>query len=138
MDTWLVLLVKCQSSYNGFFLYYDGFWTHAFVQGISYYLSILLATVASLYSMLIIIFPFDVLFIYALVSDLVWIWLQFYHKHECFIFHGWLLQFLVIVQFCLVEIDKILCPAYSGRVQYRGFLRGLRLKACPLSEKVSY
>lgn len=27
---------------------------------------------------------------------------------------------------------------YSGRVQYRGFLRVLRLKACPLSAKVSY
>lgn len=35
-------------------------------------------------------------------------------------------------------IDKIPYPACSGRVQYRDFLRVLRLKACPLSQKVSY
>lgn len=55
-----------------------------------------------------------------------------------YFFYWWLLEFLVILQFYLVGIDKIPCPACSGRVQYRGFLRGLRLKACPLSEKVSY
>lgn len=35
-------------------------------------------------------------------------------------------------------LDKFLAmnPDPSGRVQYRGFLRGLRLKACPLSEKI--